>query len=526
MSRGTLTIGLLTLQIVFFSTSQNTCFLEEDVPEKMKVIRASLEKLTVAKEANITPKFGNSARDICPSLHPKNIYLKFKPADSKFLGSGSYGKVFTSEFLNPETKVSSRKAIKLIEVKPYLVKKLKKEIKNDEELIEGYVESIFNGLINTKNFRTNIRDFLNEGSNIQEKISDQSEQDFDNKLSFKKHLNLFDSNFSKENEVKYKYIKKYIFKLNNEISINRKVNGLSNQNSNLKSPRLSLFNSCIIDRNLNAYLVFGKLENTLDILINTCATTLHPEDTTKMMKMALDILYEVDFLHRADILHCDIKPSNIMFRDNTYKKLVLVDFGISTSDKCVGGTKSYFPPENFVKVEQKKEFLEELSYKSDKFKYDAFEVGMTLLILTIGNEKFQKISELYQEIQKFNSAEKVFKSEERLISLIKFHFTDSYSHWLPNIEIQPTVKSTFLTIILNLIKFKVSSRMSVRDSMFCLFDLYKMDSQKKTRIPKDFWNCSVNNNMGIELLAFESKYTELVKVINNESVGVDENQLI
>lgn len=49
---------------------------------------------------------------------------------------------------------------------------------------------------------------------------------------------------------------------------------------------------------------------------------------SNIISMLKELVEVVDYLHRHDVVHCDIKPDNIMIRSNT-RHLVLIDF-----DKC------------------------------------------------------------------------------------------------------------------------------------------------------------------------------------------------
>lgn len=68
------------------------------------------------------------------------------------------------------------------------------------------------------------------------------------------------------------------------------------------------------------------------------------------ISFARHILQAVEYIHSKGIVHCDIKPPNIMF---THDKLVLIDYGLacfigSTCSKAVG-TMMYYAPEYLKK---------------------------------------------------------------------------------------------------------------------------------------------------------------------------------
>jgi serine/threonine-protein kinase PpkA len=77
-------------------------------------------------------------------------------------------------------------------------------------------------------------------------------------------------------------------------------------------------------------------------------------DAEEATRILLDLARALDVIHRAGIVHGDVKPQNIMFRDAM--SLVLVDFGVSRVVETttvlragqVVGTPSYISPEHVL----------------------------------------------------------------------------------------------------------------------------------------------------------------------------------
>jgi calcium-dependent protein kinase len=55
----------------------------------------------------------------------------------------------------------------------------------------------------------------------------------------------------------------------------------------------------------------------------------------KAAQLFRQLLLSLSYLHSHDICHRDLKPENLLFADNTYETLKLIDFGLS---KIMGGT--------------------------------------------------------------------------------------------------------------------------------------------------------------------------------------------
>ena len=76
------------------------------------------------------------------------------------------------------------------------------------------------------------------------------------------------------------------------------------------------------------------------------------------------------YIHGKGLLHLDLKPKNIMFKNSKLKKIVIIDFGVSTVDRQIdtdilGFTAFYCPPEI-------KEGKSDVSEKSDIFNLGMF----------------------------------------------------------------------------------------------------------------------------------------------------------
>jgi serine/threonine-protein kinase len=79
-----------------------------------------------------------------------------------------------------------------------------------------------------------------------------------------------------------------------------------------------------------------------------------PLSGSSVKRIARDILSVLTFLHRKEILHRDVKPSNILVRQED-GKVLLTDFGLARSSKTAGltreddivGTPEYLAPELF-----------------------------------------------------------------------------------------------------------------------------------------------------------------------------------
>ncbi|XP_013867801.1 receptor-interacting serine/threonine-protein kinase 4 [Austrofundulus limnaeus] len=103
-------------------------------------------------------------------------------------------------------------------------------------------------------------------------------------------------------------------------------------------------------------------------------------------RLAHQVAQGINFLHLKKILHCDLKPSNVLLTDELHAKLA--DFGLSRittsvsnigdQTRDVGGTFKYMPPEA----------LGDLSYIPCR-SFDIYSYGILLWSIFTGQEPYQ-----------------------------------------------------------------------------------------------------------------------------------------
>lgn len=90
-------------------------------------------------------------------------------------------------------------------------------------------------------------------------------------------------------------------------------------------PKLIDSNVDEFESEVKLYMVTEFIEGmTLEKAIENA--TMEPEDAINFLLKLLEI---VDYCHRANVLHRDIKPDNIILRNNNINDPVLIDFGMS-----------------------------------------------------------------------------------------------------------------------------------------------------------------------------------------------------
>ncbi len=78
-----------------------------------------------------------------------------------------------------------------------------------------------------------------------------------------------------------------------------------------------------------------------------------PLEADHLIRLGSEVAEALDFLHRNQVLHLDVKPGNIILRHGSPRRAVLIDFGLSRRGFIVGatgqlkGTLPYMAPEYF-----------------------------------------------------------------------------------------------------------------------------------------------------------------------------------
>lgn len=95
----------------------------------------------------------------------------------------------------------------------------------------------------------------------------------------------------------------------------------------------------------NPFFTMGYLENA-----RTIVQAGEAESLAVKIRLLIEVLQALRYLHRRDMLHRDLKPANILVNDEG--QAIVLDFGLSTTvheASGVVGTLMYMPPEIFSK---------------------------------------------------------------------------------------------------------------------------------------------------------------------------------
>lgn len=134
------------------------------------------------------------------------------------------------------------------------------------------------------------------------------------------------------------------------------------------------------NKKLINYIILELAEN--GELFDYLYFTKKPFDEKIACKIFYSIVKIIEYLHKKNIAHCDIKPENILVNNKFELKIIDFSFSHLLKDKTelinsYQGTKQYCSPESLKHG---------LSY--DPFKHDIFSLGIVLFILAMGSFPF------------------------------------------------------------------------------------------------------------------------------------------
>ncbi|MCQ2237903.1 MAG: serine/threonine protein kinase [Bacteroidaceae bacterium] len=132
----------------------------------------------------------------------------------------------------------------------------------------------------------------------------------------------------------------------------------------------------IFEENGTAYYIMEHIDGgSLDTLVKDGA--LKESDAIRIIK---EVGSALEYIHKQNVLHLDVKPSNILLRSNG--EAVLIDFGISKRYDVEGGQTSTTPTgvsKGYAPIEQYNQGLQNFSPATD-----VYSLGATLYKLLSG----------------------------------------------------------------------------------------------------------------------------------------------
>ena len=131
----------------------------------------------------------------------------------------------------------------------------------------------------------------------------------------------------------------------------------------------------------------GSLTKTLNITMELCDYSLRYVLDNAVcvlpnnISVFCNILCGLQYIHDYNIVHCDINPNNILFKNNVVK---ITDFGLSryVGEKIIPGTPLYIPDDTYCSC-----------------KYDVFSAGIIFYELL---NNFNTVMERYDMINKYS----------------------------------------------------------------------------------------------------------------------------
>ncbi len=115
----------------------------------------------------------------------------------------------------------------------------------------------------------------------------------------------------------------------------------------------------------------------------------------KIIKYSLDFLSAVEYIHNKEIVHCDIKPNNILISDKD--RAVITDFGSALYLDSLGNAR-------LKNVYYKHIAPEQCTNSCINKKLDIYQVGTTLYRMCNGNDEYNNQLKIYKDLNSIKIA--------------------------------------------------------------------------------------------------------------------------
>jgi serine/threonine protein kinase len=150
----------------------------------------------------------------------------------------------------------------------------------------------------------------------------------------------------------------------------------------------TIYDAFIVENETDSlgFIIMDKLDSTYLTKIADNVKQYNGETWFKTIKnVIIQLLEDIQYIHKKGIIHSDIKPENILYNPRT-KRFVLSDFGFSCIQKCVhtSGTPEYADPQLFLNMK---------TY-NDK-ESDLYAIGCVIYDLFIKSNRYNMTNKLF-----------------------------------------------------------------------------------------------------------------------------------
>ena len=460
---------------IFFLNSSERCYRSTEMPTTIEKILKTQEEifeslwLKQEKEENL-PKFGKEISKICPTIGSRLI-RKTENDERKILGSGAYGRVFAVSLNNKD------RAIKQASFDKYITNRLLKKLRGTQQQNLTCIESVLKAAKEQSFFIKRQNPVYNYQSRIVvwKKMTDHTTelQPINFELLDTAECKLISNAELEVNS----YVRYYFQMLRDELGFLSKLSSIADREKRAgRAPSFPKFDFCIIHANLDVYFSMDKLDYSLYEVIKTCPQLIFAGHSGKRTKIYLQIMYQINILHKNRLSHCDVKPQNIVFSNGSYDSVYIVDFGLAIEGPCKGSSPDFEPIESFLKT-MPREKIDPLTNLPQYLKHDAFSLGMTLLTIEVGLAAMENLFDEYDNLKADDTLslqEKEASLSEIVDSMINDELEIRYPTkvW-PEKSRNQKLDELIFDLIKNFLKLDYEIRLPVKAGLYQMYHLHK-----------------------------------------------------
>jgi serine/threonine protein kinase len=439
-----------------------------------KTIRNNKLKDLYLSARSRVENFDQSVKAICPSIEEEFIRKEKDLETGKIVGAGGTSLTF-------EYNIGGiPKVIKFIPIEYYFRKSISIFVKDLPEAdLDDIIERLY--LINID---------LASRTNHDKTINFPDRQTLINKVK----VMGMDKSFEKFKDTGLmaglpRIFVRYFSDIEKEVLVNAELSKYSDENDKKGRRTFMKFDYCLMDADMNAYLMMDKPETDLYQVRKHCEQRLGYQSLSERLLFSIQLVYKAWKLNDLGYIHCDIREDNIGFEnDSQFSWVYFLDFWvISNKKRCSGSNLNFSAPEvnlieHVIPLDQKNRFGTLAVMLSD-----AFSLGLVLVFMEANSKDRADFAQKYREIKELRNFGKIRNEEKGFQNYLITILKKADNYYFPLAPIDPKENSQdrifqlYSQVLSRLLDFDYNNRYSLSVALFLLHKIYELSLVNDTR---------------------------------------------